>query len=244
MKKVILIRGIQVANARSVNKTDIERYVVFLFGVIFLCTILAIVLINPEPTWAQFFAFKLTLALSAAGVGAMIPGFINFQQKLPFKGLLRCGGAIALFVAVWFTNPAQYAAAKVPPPENGKAVELVNNLMNLMDKKDYDEAYRLFNDNFKASITKETFVDLANNSRDPLGKRTSKAYKTLVQAPEMQQGIHGPFYISYFESTFSNQPGIWVERIELIPRNDKWTVNSYHISRCEPPECKPQHQFN
>jgi hypothetical protein len=49
------------------------------------------------------------LALAAAGAGAMIPGFINLDLK-PTEGLIvRAGGALAVFVIVFFFNPARLA---------------------------------------------------------------------------------------------------------------------------------------
>jgi hypothetical protein len=49
---------------------------------LFLDAILTLVVAIPKPTLAQFFAFRLALALAAAGIGAFIPGFIHFRQSL------------------------------------------------------------------------------------------------------------------------------------------------------------------
>jgi hypothetical protein len=48
-------------------------------------------------------AFRTTLALAAGGLGAVIPGTVEVNVK----GVVRAGGAIALFVLVYFLNPAQ-----------------------------------------------------------------------------------------------------------------------------------------
>ena len=93
----------------TANKTDMERYAVSVFGVTFLASMVTLPIWIPKLSSDQFFGFRLTLELAAASVGAIIPGFIQFEQVLPHKGLLRCGGAIALFATVWFTNPAKYA---------------------------------------------------------------------------------------------------------------------------------------
>ena len=58
----------------------------------------------PESLWPtdfQFFVFRAVLALAAGTLGAIIPGFLNVQ----FKGRLRAGGAVALFVLVYMINP-------------------------------------------------------------------------------------------------------------------------------------------
>lgn len=66
----------------------------FTFGVVFVVVILAIVLWVPEPSAFQAFAFRVVLALAAAGIGAVVPGFIVAR----IGNVVRAGGAIALFV--------------------------------------------------------------------------------------------------------------------------------------------------
>src|SRR5437016_6337999 len=56
----------------------------------------------PNPTVTQQRTFNIILALAAAGVAAMIPGFLNIEVP---SGI-RAGGAIAVFVVVFFFNPA------------------------------------------------------------------------------------------------------------------------------------------
>ena len=96
---------------------NIEKTFVFAFGVVFLTAILVLVVLIPTPTPPQFFAFRLTLALSAAGVGALLPGFLRLDIPLPVKGGIRAGGALALFASVWFLNPATLNIEVQPPKE-------------------------------------------------------------------------------------------------------------------------------
>jgi hypothetical protein len=57
------------------------------------------------------------MALSAAGVGAVIPGFIEVK----LKAFLQAGGAIAVFVVVYFFSPARLVtesdSSNNPKPE-------------------------------------------------------------------------------------------------------------------------------
>ncbi len=78
----------------------------FIFGVIFVVVLIVLAVKFPNPTSFQRTIFRITLSLAAAGVAAMIPGFINLDVN-PTTGLvIRAGGALAIFVIVFFFNPA------------------------------------------------------------------------------------------------------------------------------------------
>lgn len=88
-------------NSSSPPHRNWEIAAAFSFGVIFLATVLALVVIIPSPTELQIFVFRLVLALAAGGVGAVLPGFIVVRAT-PYA---RAGGALALFVMVYSFNP-------------------------------------------------------------------------------------------------------------------------------------------
>jgi hypothetical protein len=90
-----------------------QQITAFAFGVIFLLIILAIAIAFPNPTHFQYTVFRIVLALAASGVAAMIPGFINVSVG----PTIRAGGAIAVFVIVYFFSPAQLVSSPAPPPD-------------------------------------------------------------------------------------------------------------------------------
>jgi hypothetical protein len=67
-------------------------------GVVFIAAMLTIALALPDPTPTQWFVFRVVLALAAAGIGAVIPGLIVVHVSK----FIRAGGAIALFVIVYY----------------------------------------------------------------------------------------------------------------------------------------------
>lgn len=73
----------------------------FAFGVIFLGVILLIAIKIPQPSEFQIFVFRITVALAGAGVAAIIPGFLF----VGVKGIVRAGGALAVFLIVYWFNP-------------------------------------------------------------------------------------------------------------------------------------------
>lgn len=68
---------------------------------ILLLVIYVTVLFLPAPTYFQSATFWLILSLGAAGLAALIPGFINVR----FKNLIRAGGAISVFVITYLVVP-------------------------------------------------------------------------------------------------------------------------------------------
>lgn len=73
-------------------------------GLIISSIILALKI--PNPTKTQFFVFRVVLALGGACIGAIIPGFIEFEgdiQELTF----RAGGAMALLIVFYWFNPPE-----------------------------------------------------------------------------------------------------------------------------------------
>ena len=82
-----------------------EKIGAFVFGVVFIGIMLSIALFIPVPTDFQKFVFRIVLALAAAGIGAVVPGFLQVQLP-PY---IRAGGAIALFIIIyWFNPPALF----------------------------------------------------------------------------------------------------------------------------------------
>lgn len=84
------------------DQKQVEKLIAYVFGIVFVITILALAILLPEPTAFQYVAFRIVLSLAAAGVASMIPGFIEIN----ISNVIRAGGALAVFVLVYFYNPA------------------------------------------------------------------------------------------------------------------------------------------
>ena len=91
-----------------------ERQVAVAFGKVFVITMLALAVWVPNPTPFQYTVFRIVLALATAGLAATIPGFI----EVTFPNWIRAGGALAVFVIVFFYNPASLV---VPTPSPSSA---------------------------------------------------------------------------------------------------------------------------
>ncbi len=90
-----------------------QKLTAFIFGVAFVITLIILAIAFPEPTAFQYMVFRIILALAAAGVGAMIPGFLHVNVS----AWVRAGGALGVFAVVYFFNPAW-----MPKPVNNKDI--------------------------------------------------------------------------------------------------------------------------
>ncbi len=81
----------------------------FTFGVLFVTALLVFALFVPNPTIQQFEIVRIILALAAGGVAAMIPGLLSLKLGATSNMALRAGGALAVFVIVYFYSPARWA---------------------------------------------------------------------------------------------------------------------------------------
>jgi len=80
----------------------------FIFGVIFTAALLALAVLIPDPTPRQFEIFRIVIAVSVAGIAAMVPGLLNLRFKQGAMLSIQAGGALAVFIVVYFYSPARW----------------------------------------------------------------------------------------------------------------------------------------
>ncbi|WP_286262039.1 hypothetical protein [Thalassotalea atypica] len=122
-------------------KKETEKLLAYIFGVTFVLAILAAAIFIPKPEPFQYEVFKIVLALATAGVAAFIPGFISVKVG----DWVRAGGAIAVFVIVFFFSPARLAVDPVPPITTAdmlKSYELGRSLEYVKDEIDNHISYK------------------------------------------------------------------------------------------------------
>jgi hypothetical protein len=106
------------ARGHRMTKTN-EKYTAFGFGVVFVVVMLSIALLKPVTTPFQYWVFRVVLSLAAAGVAAMVPGFLIID----LNKWIRAGGALAVFAVLYFYNPASLVAPVPPPLEAAVTVD-------------------------------------------------------------------------------------------------------------------------
>lgn len=122
-----------------------QQKAVSAFGIIMIGLMIAIAVFFPYPTPFRYLVFRVILALAAAGVAAMIPGTI----KANVGPAVEAGGAIAVFIVVFFFSPADLVvnpqlptfppspeAEKIPPPSSTQPRQGVNTAADTFDGVD------------------------------------------------------------------------------------------------------------
>lgn len=99
----------------SMTNRSLQTLLAFVFGVLFLTAILILATLFPTPTKTQYEIFRIVIALAAGGVGAVVPGLLDLEMNLGVtehqKLAIRAGGALAVFIIVYFYSPAQSVVA-------------------------------------------------------------------------------------------------------------------------------------
>lgn len=203
-----------------------ERAAVFIFGVIFIALLIALVIWFPNLSATAYTVFRIVIALAAAGVGAIIPGFLNVEMK----GFVRAGGAMALFVIVYFFSPA-------PPTNIGPVVinvpkeatdRAIHQWFDLVDHGQYLKAWESSAEASKEAYSEPDFLNIFNTQRKPLGnvvKRTPLGLLALTSLPSGEKGIFRQFtYHTVFDSG-----GEFNESLLLTAENGHWKVLNYNV---------------
>jgi len=83
-----------------------EKLIAVVFGAAFLVALLVLAVLFPQPTSFQYTVFRVVLAVAASGFVSMTPGFI----EVTVSNWVRAGGALGVFVVVYFFSPAALVA--------------------------------------------------------------------------------------------------------------------------------------
>jgi hypothetical protein len=81
----------------------------FVFGCVAIGVVLWLAFRAETLSEQQFEILRIVLALAGGGVGAVIPGFLDVSMKAGAKLALRAGGALAVFIVLYFWSPAHWA---------------------------------------------------------------------------------------------------------------------------------------
>jgi hypothetical protein len=86
----------------------LEIVLAFVFGCTALAAVLWLAFRSDSLSSQQFEILRIVLALAGGGVGAVVPGFLDLHLKAGARLALRAGGALAVFVVLYFWSPAHW----------------------------------------------------------------------------------------------------------------------------------------
>lgn len=196
----------------------------FIFGIVFISTILVITYVNPNPSSNQYGIYRTVMALAAGGIGAVLPGFLHVS----FKNTLRAGGAIALFIIVYFFNPALPDNTIGPIPKKDPKV-ISDNWLKMVDNQQYNDAYQSMAKGFRDRYPFQQFNELISSARTSLGDSKARKY-TSVQAFENIPGAPKGHYRQYvYRTKFSMETQNIYEVIWIAAESDEWKVAGFNF---------------
>ena len=209
---------------------DINVLLGFVFGVIFLALMLVFSIFFPNPTQWQIKIWITTLALSAAGVGAVLPGLLEVK----YKSIIRATGALGLFVIVYLFQPT--IERNVPsfpePPGNPESVAI--KILEALDRGQAAAAYDMFDPEQKQSISEQTFESMYQSVRAPNGSAEMRA---LVQTQSLLNPSGAPpgrYRFFSFSTKFAG--GCRIETVGVkADQNISWVIWSYNIALAPTP---------
>jgi hypothetical protein len=103
-----------------------------ILGSVFLTILLVVALAVPNPPPLALKVLQTILGLAAAGVAAIIPGFLDVK----FAGFISAGGALGIFAIVFFCKPADVAvkvAERIYRPPETALRELIDYSQRVFD---------------------------------------------------------------------------------------------------------------
>jgi hypothetical protein len=198
----------------------------FAFGAVFVSAILIISLFRPNPTPFEYTVFRIIIALAAAGIGAILPGFLVVK----FKNWLRASGALALFIIVYF-----FAPAAAPLPEINLGTEPTTDAksraeawLSLLDHNDYESAYFKMADGFKSKYPFNQFEEIVKGDRTRLGAMKTRQFTSSTPF-ESPPGASKGFYRQYvFRTSFEKEVRLVYEMVWLAAEKTDWRVSGIY----------------
>ncbi|MHA6298757.1 DUF4019 domain-containing protein [Devosia sp. CAU 1758] len=215
--------------ARLVSGTvNVNVLLAFAFGAIAAVALLLMSIFITEMSAVAQTVVIAVLALAAAGVGAVIPGMLHVE--FPFA---KASGALALFLVVWFTQPAILDTAEeinrriIDPPPHPNYVEETRPYLSLYDEGNFGAAWELLDDRAKLIWPEPSYTAILTNTATQLGPPDSNS-RILVNtnAGVQLEGLHeGTFYSGTYLTRYENS--CQHEQIVLRLQQDGTTWKPY-----------------
>jgi hypothetical protein len=203
-----------------------EIVAAFAFGVVFLTTILVTALFKPDPTPYQYAVFRIVLALAAAGIGAILPGFFEIRNKV-----VSAGGALAMFLVVFFGAPAALSPVLKEPEEiSDNAQPIIEQWFKAMDSRDLRAAYDQTSFRFQNQYTYSQFEQLTTQYMGSLGNVTSRKFYSSSFAQSPPGAPVGRYQYNMYETNFEKFGKPLYMNVTVIGESRRWKVFGFALA--------------
>lgn len=221
------------------GEIDVKALIAFVFGAIFIITILAFATIVKDPSSTAIWTYRVILALAAGGVAAILPGFIDVK----YKSFVQAGGAIGVFVLVLVTFPTpRPASEKAVAPEKvaeASSQEIVwptedpdfvaRKYVELVDNGKYLEAYEQIDKSI--GMPWATFEASYKAGHAPLGAAEDRRQTGAKREIDPPGKAKGGYAIVTYQTKFAKEAKCREEVVALRAMPDKtWRVAKHESS--------------
>lgn len=217
------------AKPPSNRTSQIDRWLAFAFGVVFVSILLYLATVVENPTALAIRVYVTVLALAAAGIGAILPGFLEIK----YKNVVRAGGALGLGVLVYSNEPA--IGTNVPRfvESNSPAQPVADAFLAAIDSGDPARSWALLPDVARAQVnnSEAEWNELYKNDITPLGATISRLLIGQSRVESPPGAPPGIYRIYTYKSKHASDSGYRQEGVMLRSNASKsWDVYSYQIS--------------
>ena len=203
-----------------------EIIAAFGFGVVFLTTIFITALFRPDPTAFQYTVFRIVLSLAAAGIGAILPGFLEIRNRA-----VSAGGALGMFLVVYFGAPAALSPVLKEPGEiSTNAQPVIERWFKSMDSGDHMGAYQQTSARFKNQYTYAQFEQLTIQYMGPLGKVRDRKLSSTAFAQSPPGAPVGRYQYNTYETNFERFAKPLYMNVTVIGESNEWKVFGFSIA--------------
>lgn len=205
-----------------------DRLLAFGFGVVFVSVLLYLATVEKNPTPLAIRTYVTVLALAAAGIGAILPGFLEVKHK----HWLRAGGGLALFVLVYMAEPAIGKTVVNIVEPKASALPIVHEFLKAIDRGSPNASWGLLPPTAKQHLSNDeaTWNEIYKNNITALGKNQSRELMGQSKAespPGAPPGLYRGFSFKSKWEIGSKERVEWV----FVRANslDTWELYSYQI---------------
>lgn len=221
------------------GEIDVKALIAFVFGAIFIITILAFATIVKDPSSTAIWTYRVILALAAGGVAAILPGFIDVK----YKSFVQAGGAIGVFVLVLLAFPAptptpEKAAETLSPATSQAPAQAIvwptedpdfvaRKYVDLVDNGKYLEAYEQIDKSI--GIPWATFEASYKAGHAPLGAVEDRRQTGAKREIDPPGKAKGGYAIVTYQTKFAKEAKCREEVVALRAMPD----NSWRVAKHE-----------
>jgi CubicO group peptidase (beta-lactamase class C family) len=121
------------------------------------------------------------------------------------------------------------ATTSAPKPDPMSAT-VVEAWLGVMDQGDYARSWEMAGESFRKEVTKDTWVAMSKQVRQPLGNLISRKVKSAQHTEKLPELPPGSYFVAVFDTAFAELESAAETVIFAKEKKDQWKAAGYLIS--------------